>query len=79
VEEGGCGFRLKETRIYVELQLQRNPSSRRVVNTGRWILEISVDDERFSEWFSSCLKCMENKRTVRLTCTSKCTREVAQM
>ena len=42
VEEGGCDFRLKKTRIYVELQLQINPCSRRVVNTGRWILEISA-------------------------------------
>ena len=41
-EEGGCGFRLKKARIYVELQLQSNPYSRRVVNTGRWILQISV-------------------------------------
>ena len=39
---GGCDFRLKKDRIYVQLQLQSNPWSRRVVNTGRWISEISA-------------------------------------
>ena len=36
--EGGCDLRLKKTRIYMYLQCQRNSSSRRVLNTGPWIL-----------------------------------------
>jgi len=33
VEERGCGYRVKEARIYVQLNLQSTSSSRRVLKS----------------------------------------------
>ncbi len=66
-EERGCVFRVKKTRIYVHLQLQRNTGSTRVVNTRPWIFQISVRQKIFWEIFGMVAPCMDDKRTTRLT------------
>ena len=68
VEERGCGFRVKKTRIYVHLQLQRNTSWTRVVNTRPCIFQISARRRIFWEIFGMVALYMEDKRTTRLTC-----------
>ncbi len=61
-EERGCVFTVKKTRICVHLQLQRNSSSTRVVNTRPWIFQISAWRRIFWEIFAMVAQCMEDKR-----------------
>jgi hypothetical protein len=64
-EEGGCDFRLKKSRIYVELRTMD--------------LANKFMTKDFLSGFRHGLKCMENNRTVRLTCICKCTREAGHL
>jgi hypothetical protein len=41
-EERGYVLTVKKARIYVHVQLQRNSSSTRVVNTRPWIFQINA-------------------------------------
>jgi hypothetical protein len=78
-EERGCAFTVKTARIYVHVQLQRNSSSTRVVNTRPWIFEISAWRRIFWEIFAMVAQCMEDKRTAPLTCTCQWIREGAYL